>query len=202
MNFGEFTEKGPDGRWIGTRPWLAAHTDPDYPGWDLDVPDTVRAARWIEAFRAQAAGDSMPALSILWLPNDHTAGAKPGARTPRAYVADNDLALGQVIETLSRSRYWTSTVVFVLEDDAQDGPDHVDSHRSPLLVVSAWTRTGIVHRFANTTDVIATIDRILTLGALSKYDYFGRPLTGVYAAKPDPTPYVALRPQVPLTRTQ
>jgi len=104
-----------------------------------------------------------------------------------------------VIETLSRSRYWTSTVVFVLEDDAQDGPDHVDSHRSPLLVVSAWTRPGVVHRFANTTDVIATIDRILTLGALSKYDYFGRPLTGVYAAKPDSTPYVALRPQVPLT---
>jgi YVTN family beta-propeller protein len=199
MNFGEFTRQDADGRWVGTRPRLAAHTDPAYPGWDLAVPDTARAAHWIEAFRAQALGDSMPALTLLWLPNDHTAGAKPGALTPRAYVADNDLALGRVIEALSRSRYWTSTIVFVLEDDAQDGPDHVDSHRSVLLVVSAWTRPGVVHRFANTTDVMATIDRVLRLGAMSKYDYFGRPLTGVYAAAPDSTPYVAIRPRVPLT---
>jgi len=197
-NFGEFTVQRGDGHWIGARPWLAPHTDSLYAGWDLGVPDTARAARWIAAFRAQVAGDSMPALTILWLPNDHTAGARPGAHTPRAYVADNDLALGRVIEALSHSREWTSTIVFVVEDDAQDGPDHVDSHRSPLLVVSAWSRPGVVHRFANSTDVVATIDRILGLGAMSKYDDYARPLTGVYATSPDPTPYVALRPRVPL----
>src|SRR5262249_39281709 len=130
-NYGEFTRKAPDGRWIGTKEWLTAHTDPEYPGWDLAVPDTRRAARWIEEFQRQVEGDSMPALTLLRLPNDHTAGARAGSPTPRAYVADNDLALGRVIETLTRSRYWASTVVFVLEDDAQDGPDHVDSHRSP-----------------------------------------------------------------------
>jgi len=198
-NFGEFTRKLADGRWVATKPWLAAHTDPNYPGWDLTVPDTLRMERWLEAFRAQVAGDSMPALTTIWLPNDHTAGARSGAPTPRAYVADNDLALGRLVEALSHSRYWSSTVVFVLEDDAQNGPDHVDSHRSPLLVISAWGRPGVVHRFANTTDVVATIDRILGLGALSKFDRFGRPIGGVFAAAPSPAPYEALRPEVSLT---
>ena len=195
-NFGEFTTRLEDGRWVATKAWLGNRTDPRYPGWDLSVPDTLRAAQWIDAFRAQIAGDSFPALTILRLPDDHTAGAKAGSPTPRAYVADNDLALGRVIEALSRSRVWATTVAFVLEDDAQDGPDHVDSHRSPLLVISAYGRPGVVHRFANTTDVLATIDRILRLGALSNFDRFGRPLTGVFAATPDTTPFTALTPSV------
>ena len=196
-NFGEFTTQLNDGRWVATKAWLSGRTEPRYPGWDLSVPDTLRAVRWIEAFRMQVAGDSVPALTILRLPNDHTAGAKPGSPTPRACVADNDLALGRVIETLSRSRVWATTVVFVLEDDAQDGPDHVDSHRSPLLVVSAYGRPGVVHRFANTTDVLATIDRILGLGAMSNFDRFGRPLVEGFAATPDTRPYTALIPSVP-----
>jgi hypothetical protein len=103
-----------------------------------------------------------------------------------------------VIEALSRSRLWTSTVVFVLEDDAQDGPDHVDSHRSPLLVISAYNHAGVFHRFANTTDVLATIDRLLGLGAMSQFDHFGRPLDDVFASQPDTTAYRALLPQVPM----
>lgn len=197
-NYGEFTRKTLEGRWIATKPWLSAHTDPGFDGWDLAVPDTVRAARWIEEFRGQVAGDSMPALTILRLPNDHTSGGKAGAPTPRAFVADNDLALGRVIEALTHSRYWSSTVVFVLEDDAQDGPDHVDSHRSPLLVISAYSRPGVMHRFANTTDVIATIDRILGLGSLSQFDHFGRPLHWAFVARPDTSAYVASRPGVPM----
>src|SRR3982751_4544991 len=106
----------------------------------------------------------MPALEIMRLPNDHTEGAAAGRPTARAHVADNDLALGRVIEALSKSPFWKSTVVFVLEDDAQDGPDHVDSHRSPLLVISPWARAGVHHRWANTTDVIATIAALLKLG--------------------------------------
>jgi hypothetical protein len=107
-------------------------------------------------------------------------------------VADNDLALGRVIEALSNSPFWRSTVVFVLEDDAQNGPDHVDSHRSPLLVISPYSRRGVVHRFANTTDVIATIAEILRLGTLSQFDYYGRPLRDVWTDTPDLTPYRAL----------
>jgi len=195
-NFGEFTEKQPDGRWVANKPWLARHTDPDYPGWDLSVPDTLRAERWIEAFRNQVAGDSFPSLTLMCLPNDHTAGARAKAPTPRAYVADNDLALGRIVETLTHSRYWSGTVMFVLEDDAQDGPDHVDSHRSPLLVISPYSRPGVVHRFANTSDVVATIERILGLATLSNFDHFGRPLIDVFGATADTSAYSALIPAV------
>ena len=195
-NYGEFTRKIADHRFVANKPWLAAVTDTSYPGWDLQIPDSVRAARWIAAFRNEVAGDSMPALSILWLPNDHTAGALKGRPTPRAYVAENDLALGRIVEALTHSRYWGSTVMFVLEDDAQDGPDHVDSHRSPLLVISPYSPHGVVHRFANTTDVVATIDRVLHMGSLSKYDHFARPLDGVFSPTPDTSAYVALMPGV------
>jgi hypothetical protein len=196
-NFGEFTHKDKSGRWVANKPLLAPHTEPTYPGWDLALPDTARANRWLSCFANQTAGDSMPSLSILYLPNDHTAGARAGLPTPRAYAADNDLALGRIVEALSRSRYWASTVVFVLEDDAQDGPDHVDSHRSVLLVISAYNRPGIHHRFVNTTDVLATIDRILHLGAMSKFDRFGRTISECFAATPDTTTYLARHSEVP-----
>jgi hypothetical protein len=141
----------------------------------------------------------MPALEIVRLPNNHTAGARAGALTPRAMVADNDLALGRMIEALSRGPFWKSTVVFVLEDDAQNGPDHVDSHRSPMLVISPYTRAGVVHRFANTTDVIRTIEEILGLDALSHFDHFGRPLRDIWSDSPDLRPWSALTPSVSLT---
>lgn len=195
-DYGEFTQRR-GGKWVGTKPWLAASTDPDYPGFDLDVADTARASRWISAFHRQAALDSMPALSILWLPNDHTAGGRAGARTPRAYAADNDLALGRIVEAITHSRLWGSTLVLVIEDDAQDGPDHVDSHRSVLLAISPYNRPGVVHRFTNTTDVVATIDRALGLGALSKFDRHARPLT--FAGAADLSPYAAIVPGVSMS---
>ena len=195
-DFGEFVRRKPDGHWAANKSLLASRTDPDYPGWSLEIPDSVRAERWIEAFHGEEAGDSMPALSIIRLPNDHTAGALGGRPTPRAFVADNDLALGKIVDALTRSRYWSSTVMFVLEDDAQDGPDHVDSHRSPLLVISAYGKPGVVHRFTNTTDVLATICRVLHLSSLSKYDHFGRPLDGVFATAPDTAAYAAIMPSV------
>ena len=113
-------------------------------------------------------------------------------------MADNDLALGRIIEALTKSPFWKNTVVFVIEDDAQDGPDHVDSHRSPLLVISPYTRGKVFHRFANTTDVLATIEEILGLGRLSSFDHYGRPLREIWETTPDLRPYTALRPSVPL----
>jgi hypothetical protein len=127
----------------------------------------------------------MPALEIVRLPNDHTSGASAGVPTPRAFVADNDLALGRMIEALSKSPFWKNTAVFVLEDDAQNGPDHVDSHRSPLLVISPWVRAGLVHRFANTTDVLRTIEELLGLDALSQFEHYGRPLRDIWSDTPD-----------------
>jgi hypothetical protein len=103
-----------------------------------------------------------------------------------------------MVEALSHSPYWRDTAMFVLEDDSQSGPDHVDSHRSVLLVISAYNRAGVVHRFTNTTDVVATIEEILGLDALSQFDHFGRPLRGIFNAEPDLTPYMALKPAVDL----
>jgi len=121
-------------------------------------------------------------------------GGRAGALSPHAYMADNDLALGRIIEALSRSPFWQSTVAFVLEDDSQNGPDHVDSHRSVLLTISAWNRPGTVHRWVNTTDVLATMEEILGLGQLSQFDYYGRPLREIWSAQSDLRPYVALTP--------
>src|SRR5204862_2239067 len=129
---------------------------------------------------------------------DHTSGAHPMMRTPAAYVADNDLALGRMVEAVSKSAFWKETAFFVLEDDAQDGPDHVDSHRSVLMVISPYNRTGTQHRFVNTTDVMATIEEILGLAPLSQFDYYGRPLREIFSAEPDLRPYEALTPAQPL----
>lgn len=202
-NYGEFVvppaARGPlPAGYRGNKPFLAAHTNPAYPGYDLDIQDQRRADVWIAELQEFVKRGAMPALSIARLPNDHTAGARLRAPTPRAYMADNDLALGRMIEALSRTPFWKNTVVFVLEDDAQNGPDHVDSHRSPLLVVSPWSRGGVSHRFANTTDVLATIEELLGLGAMSQFDYYGRPLRDIWTTTPDLRPYAALTPAIAL----
>ncbi|HEY6321325.1 MAG TPA: alkaline phosphatase family protein, partial [Thermoanaerobaculia bacterium] len=177
----------------------APYTSPTYPAWDLAIRDQRRADAWLAELADYVRQGQMPALEVLHLPNDHTSGAKPGMPTPRASMADNDLALGRIVEGLSHSPFWKDTVVFVVEDDAQNGPDHVDSHRAPLLVISPYNRRGAVHRFANTTDVLATIEDILGLDSLSHFDTFGRPLRSIFAATPDLTPYQAQVPKQPLT---
>ena len=189
---------GKEGDFIPTRSALADVASREFPPWNLDIPDQRRADVWISDLQKYAAAGSMPALQILRLPNDHTSGAKADKPTPRAYVADNDLALGRIVEALSHSPFWKDSVVFVLEDDAQSGPDHVDSHRSPLLVISPYCRSGVVHRFANTTDVLATIEEILGLDSLSQFDFYGRPLRAVFVAEPDLRPYDGLKPGVDL----
>jgi DNA-binding beta-propeller fold protein YncE len=202
-NYGETMEKakGPGGEtiWKTKRKGLAEVSNLKYPGWDLNISDQTRADIWLADLRESEKSGKMPALQLLWLTNDHTAGARAGQPTPRAYMADNDYALGRILEALSKSRFWKSTVVFVLEDDAQSGPDHVDSHRSVLLTVSAYNHPGTVHRFVNTTDVLATIEDILGLRSFSHFDHFGRPLSDVFAATPDLRPYEPLPLAVPWT---
>jgi sugar lactone lactonase YvrE len=195
-DYGEWVHarvEGPQGFSV-TRPGLAPDISAAYPVFDMNIPDQRRADVWISELQDFVRRGEMPQLEVMHLPADHTAGARPGMRTPRACMADNDLALGRIVEALSRSPFWRDTVVFVLEDDAQAGPDHFDSHRSPLLIISAYNRPGTVSRFANTTDVLAAIEEILGLGRMSQYDYFSRPLSDVFAATPDLSPYAALRP--------
>ncbi|MFN8581105.1 MAG: bifunctional YncE family protein/alkaline phosphatase family protein [Gemmatimonadaceae bacterium] len=181
-NYGEFVvpeSAKPGDAWPqgyrGNKPFLAAHTSREYPSYDLGIADQRRADVFLKELAGFTAAGDMPRLMILRLPNDHTAGGRASAPTPRAYMADNDLALGRIVDGLSHSPFWKSLAIFVLEDDAQNGPDHVDSHRSPLLVISPYTRAGVHHRFANTTDVIATMEGS-SVWPRSRFDYYGRPL--------------------------
>jgi YVTN family beta-propeller protein len=199
-NYGEFLDpdKGRPGHYTTSKPYLASHSHPTFPNFDMKIPDQHRADLWIADFNDQVRRRALPTLETIWLPRDHTSGGRAGFNTPRAMAADNDYALGRIVEAISHSPYWRSTVLFVLQDDSQDGPDHVDSHRSPLLVISPWARSGAIHRFANTTDVLKTIEELLHLGSMSQFDHFGRPLRDVWRDHPDLAPYTAIKPQVDL----
>ena len=203
-DYGEFvtTRQGMSGAWPGpyrgTKAVLDSNVNANYPPFDLDIPDQQRADIFIAEFKQLAARGAVPRLIIMHLPNDHTSGARAGAPTPRAAVADNDLALGRIVAAISESPIWKEMAMFVVEDDAQNGPDHVDSHRAPFLVISPYARRGVWHRFTNTTDVLATIEGILGLASLSQFDHHGRPLREIWSSTPDLRPYVPLTPGVSL----
>ena len=196
-NYGEFADFDKEKKMFTSgNPGLARYTSPTFPGGDLDITDAVRADAWMREFEWYATTNTLPALEIVYLPSDHTSGARAGKRTPRAYMADNDVALGRIVSAISKTRYWRDTVIFVLEDDAQDGPDHVDSHRSVMLAISAYNRPGTQHRFTNTTDVLETVEQIAGLEPMSQFDYFGRPLSDIFASTPDLKPYDPIQPAV------
>jgi YVTN family beta-propeller protein len=204
-NFGEFVipqggEENAPASYRGVKPFLLANTSREYPGYNLDIQDQKRADVWIRELGGYAARGDMPQLQILRLPNDHTSGASANKPTPQAHFADNDLALGRIVDALSKTKFWESTAVFVLEDDAQAGPDHIDSHRSLLLVISPWSRAEAQHRFVNTTDVLATIEALLGLDALSPFDHYGRPLREIWRTAPDVRPFAAITPTQSLTQ--
>jgi DNA-binding beta-propeller fold protein YncE len=198
-DYGEYVVRGDEvGRGktlLPTKRAIAKTANLNYEPFNMDVSDQKRADVWIREFERYVHEGKMPDLEIVRLPNDHTAGTAPGKPTPRAFMADNDLALGRMVEAVSRSPFWRDTVFFVLEDDAQSGPDHVDSHRSVLIVISPYNRSGVVHRFVNTTDVLATIEEILGLETLSQFDHYGRPLRDVFAAEADVRPFAAITPK-------
>ena len=184
-------------RWVATKPALRGHVSERYPGFDLDVSDEYRIRIWLEEFSRDVADGTLPALEVVRLPDDHTSALTAKRRTPRAYLASNDLALGRLVEAVSRSPVWARTVILVVEDDAQNGADHVDAHRAPFLLVSPWARPGVDHRWTNTTDVLATIEELLALPSLSPFDRYGRPLRDAWLDEPDLRPYAALVPAVP-----
>ena len=143
-------------------------------------------------------GDHLPALSILHLPNDHTVGVTPGLPTPQFHMADNDYALGRLVEAVSHSPYWKNTAILVVEDDAQDGPDHVDAHRSPVLVISAYNRRGaLVHELHNTVSLIRTMELLLGIPPMNQLDAAAVPMT-IFQDTADLEPYIARLPEVAL----
>jgi YVTN family beta-propeller protein len=195
-DYGEFTywDTTAAGAYVGTKKVLAGHVNPKYPGFNMSIKDQHRMDVFLDEFHEFERTGALPALMTMALPNDHTSGMRAGQISPRAAFADNDLALGRLVEAVSRSRFWKNTVIFVVEDDAQNGPDHLDSHRSVMYAISAYSRGGVRHRFTNTTDVIATIVEILKLGSLSQFDFYGRPLRDAFNEQPDLTPYAAIVP--------
>ncbi|HEY7422660.1 MAG TPA: bifunctional YncE family protein/alkaline phosphatase family protein [Gemmataceae bacterium] len=178
---------------------LEGHFDPMFRGWDLNYPDQKRADRFIEELERFERDDGFPSLVILRLPNDHTSGTKAGAPTPRAQVADNDLALGRVVEAVSKSKFWKETAIFVVEDDAQNGPDHVDAHRSVALVVSPYTKRNYVDStMYSTSSMLRTMELILGLKPMSQFDAAARPMYNAFQGKADATAFQHVVPEVDL----
>jgi phospholipase C len=166
----------------------------------LSIPDVRRIEIWAEEFAQMDKNGTVPQLSIVRLGGDHTQGTSPGALTPRAYVAENDQALGRLVETISHSSVWSSSAIFVLEDDAQNGPDHVDAHRSVLLAISPYSRHGEVDSTLYTTcGVLRTMELILGLPPMTQYDAAATPMYSAFATAATPTPFTHVPPRVSLT---
>jgi len=170
---------------------------PTFAGFDMTMKDQRRVDRWLQEFQGYVQNGNLPRLSIIRLGNDHTAGTTPGAPTPRAMMADNDIALGRVVDAISKSVYWKDSAVFVVEDDAQSGPDHVDSHRSVLLVASPFARRNFIdHVFYSTSSVLRTIELILGLPPMSHYDASATPLYNAFQGTPNLAAYGMQMPTV------
>ena len=199
-SYGEFATKDPKtGMVKASVPGLEGHVHPSYPPWDLKIRDNARVDVWLQEFQQLDRDGTVPALSILRLGGDHTSGTAAGVRTPRAMIADNDLALGRVVEAISHSRAWGASAVFVLEDDAQNGPDHVDAHRSPVFVASPYARHGVVDSTLYTTSgVLRTMELILGAPPMSQYDAAATPLYNAFQRTASAAPFAHVNARVSL----
>jgi YVTN family beta-propeller protein len=178
---------------------LKGHYCAQAPGFDLDVTDIKRSQVWAHDFDSLLSKNAVPQFNTIRISNDHTSGQKKGAISPIAAVADNDQGVGRVIEHLSQSPIWKESVVFVLEDDAQNGPDHIDAHRSPVYVAGPYVkRNEAIHSMYSTSGVLRTIELILGLPPMSQYDASALPLYECFTGKPDFSPYTIKPAQVNL----
>ncbi|MEO5600921.1 MAG: bifunctional YncE family protein/alkaline phosphatase family protein [Cyclobacteriaceae bacterium] len=187
-SYGEFIDGGK-----ATIKSLEGHFDADFPEYDLDVPDMRRFTKWKQDFDSLFSNNAVPSLSTIRLPNDHTAGARIGMPTPRAMVAENDLALGRIVEHISKSSIWKESAIFVLEDDAQNGPDHVDAHRSIALVISPYVKRNVtISEMYSTASMLRTMELILGLPPMSQYDAAATPMWKCFHAQADVSVFNAL----------
>ncbi|MEO9004427.1 MAG: bifunctional YncE family protein/alkaline phosphatase family protein [Ginsengibacter sp.] len=183
--YGEFVAN-----YIPSIPVLRNHYCPYYSGWDLDFRDTSRFQQWKRDFDSLVSLNALPRLSTIRFPNDHTQGMRAGKPSPFAMAADNDLAVGMFIDYLSKSPIWKESVVFILEDDAQNGPDHIDAHRSPAYIVGPYVKRNYVdHTPYSTAGLVRTIELILGIPPMSQYDAAATPLWRSFTAIPDYTTY-------------
>lgn len=212
-NYGFYVDADASGKAVAEDPVLNAGTDHDFGPYDLSCPDSAatfpargstcgspRIEEWKKEFAQYEQSGQLPAFEMVRLPNDHTSGTKAGMPTPKVYVADNDWALGQLVDTVSHSKFWKSTAIFVTEDDAQNGPDHVDAHRTISQVISPYTRTGRVDStFYSTASMLRTIELLLGLSPMTQFDAYATPMVNSFTAGPDAAPYDVVKPAIDLT---
>jgi DNA-binding beta-propeller fold protein YncE len=181
---------------------IRGHYDEKFPDFAVDYPDQLRADEFLDEFsefvtaRQQSQASQLPAFVLLYLPDDHTGGTRPGKPKPAASVADNDLALGRVVEAVSHSPYWDDTAIFVLEDDAQDGADHVDAHRSTAYVISKYSPGSaqnpyVEHRFYTTVSVVRTIESLLGLPPMNVNDAYAPLMSQLFSGTGNQQPFIA-----------
>ncbi|MGB6062412.1 MAG: bifunctional YncE family protein/alkaline phosphatase family protein [Candidatus Aquilonibacter sp.] len=197
-DYGEFVTdpSNPGGLYTTHMAGLIGKIDGRFPGFDLKISDEFRVDEWQREFTEFERNGNLPALTILRLPNDHTSGTYPGALTPQAYVAQNDHALGRVVDIVSHSRYWASTAIFAIEDDSQNGPDHVDDQRTTFYLASAYAAPGVHHAQYTTSSVVRTIELLLGLPPMTIYDALAPPMYDAFALQPDLRPYDVIAPQI------
>ena len=186
-------------------PSAAAVLDPHYPSFNLGIPDQYRADYYLPQLQAQDASNTIPNLTIIWLPDDHTAGTSSGLPLPANYQADNDLALGRIIEAISNTKAWPSSAIFVEEDDTQDGVDHVDGHRQPVYIVSPYTVAPqspgigrVIHTTYTQENINRTIENILGFAPLTQFDLTASPMFDVFRNVADTTPFTHVAANTPL----
>lgn len=178
---------------------ILSQTYPSYGNHEFS--DAMRADALIKELNEFEAtpGDKLPELMIVALPNDHTAGVRPGSPTPRAMIADNDAALGRIVEAFTRSRFWENTVIFVVEDDSQSGWDHVSAYRTVALVISPYSRLKkTVSTHYTQPSMVRTIEQILGMPPMNIQDAIANTMADCFASVPDRTPYKALPPNIPI----
>lgn len=173
----------------------------NYVGFPITIPDVYRAKIFIDELKEFEKNDSFPNFIIMLLPNDHTSGTRPGRPTPQAAVADNDLALGRIVEAISHSKFWKETCIFVTEDDPQNGLDHVDGHRTVGLVISPYTKRGqVISTNYSQINMVRTIENILGIPPMNQFDLTAEPMLDYFTDTPNFTPYKALPNNIPLDK--
>jgi hypothetical protein len=176
---------------------LKGHCAPFYTSWDLDVSDVVRYRQWMKEFNRYDAEGGLPQFQIIKLPNDHTSGTHKGSLTPKASVAQNDYALGLIVQRISQSRFWPASAIFVVEDDAQNGADHVDAHRTVALAISPYTKhRSTDHTLYSQSGMVGTMERILGMPPLSEYDAVAMPMANAFQREPDTARYTVREPRI------
>ncbi len=181
-------------------PVLENHFCTYYTSWNQKVRDTSRVYQWKRDFDSLISINALPQLNTLRLINDHTEGMAKGRPTPFAHVADNDLSVGMFVEFLSHSKIWNQCVVFILEDDAQNGPDHIDAHRSPVYVAGPYVKRNFIdHTSYTTSGVLRTIELILGIAPMSQYDAAATPLWRCFTAQPNYAAFTSLPAQIDIT---